>query len=220
MAGRRILHISTRLILGGSQENTILSCEGQADAGDTVGLVYGPIYGPEGSLKERAEKHGGIELIETPHLIRELSPRRDQKCYRDLRKLIRDWRPEVVHTHSSKAGVLGRAAAWKEKVPAVIHTIHGLAFHPYLPAWKNHIYIAAEKWAAKRCHKIVCVAEAMREQALAKGVGRREQYEIVYSGMEVDAYLHPQWSRYEVRNEIGLTEDDFVIGTVARLATI
>ena len=70
----RIMHISTRLILGGSQENTILSCEGQALAGNEVALVFGPIYGPEGSLRDRAQMHGGIELIETPNLVRQLAP--------------------------------------------------------------------------------------------------------------------------------------------------
>ena len=111
------MHISTRLILGGSQENTILSCEGQADDGHTVSLVYGPIYGPEGSLLERVQTHGGVECIETPNLVREIAPLRDRHCERDLRLIIREWKPDVVHTHSSKAGILGRFAAWKEKVP-------------------------------------------------------------------------------------------------------
>ncbi len=85
------MHISTRLILGGSQENTVLSCEGQADAGHTVNLVYGPIYGPEGSLHERVKQHGGIEMIETPSLVRDLSPLRDVRCYSDLKRTIAQW---------------------------------------------------------------------------------------------------------------------------------
>jgi glycosyltransferase involved in cell wall biosynthesis len=216
----RIMHISTRLILGGSQENTVLSCEGQADAGHGVCLVYGPIYGPVGSLLDRAKAHGGIECIETPHLIRPVHPLRDWKCHRDLRRLIADWKPDVVHTHSSKAGIIGRLAAWKLGVPCVIHTIHGLAFHPYQGRLKNAIYIVSERIAAKRCHVIACVADAMRDQALAAGIGRSEQYVTVYSGMEVDRYLEPSWTRAEVRDELGLNEDDFVIGTVSRLAEL
>ena len=103
----RIMHISTRLILGGSQENTVLSCEGQAERGHTVALVFGPIYGPEGSLLDRVKAHGGIEIIETPRLVRQLAPVKDLRCAHDLRRLIRDWRPDVVHTHSSKAGICG-----------------------------------------------------------------------------------------------------------------
>ncbi|MBC8202325.1 MAG: glycosyltransferase family 4 protein [Planctomycetes bacterium] len=214
----RIMHISTRLILGGSQENTILSCEGQAEAGNEVSLVYGPIYGPEGSLRERAEAHGGIDLIETPNLVRELAPMRDYRCYKDIKRLIRFWKPDVVHTHSSKAGIIGRAAAWNLHIPCVVHTIHGLPFHPYEKPWKNKIYIASERWAAKRCHRIACVADAMRDQALAKNIGKQEQFSTIYSGMEVETYLSPTRDRKAMREELGIEKDDFVIGTISRLA--
>lgn len=216
----RIMHISTRLILGGSQENTVLSCEGQVANGHTVSLVYGPIYGPEGSMLDRVRAHGGIEAIETPNLVRQLAPLRDARCLRDLRRLMRAWKPDVVHTHSSKAGILGRMAAWREDVPCVVHTIHGLAFHPYQAKWRNAIYILSERFAAKRCHRIVCVADAMREQALAEDIGRREQYVTVYSGMEVKRFLEPTVTRGVIRQELGLDADDFVVGTIARLAEL
>lgn len=216
----RIMHISTRLILGGSQENTVLSCEGQADLGHAVSLVHGPIYGPEGSMLDRVERHGGIEPIETPRLVRDLAPLADARCRGDLRRLIRGWKPDVVHTHSSKAGILGRSAAWAESVPCVVHTIHGLAFHPYQPRWRNMLYVIAERSAARRCHVIVCVAEAMRDQALAAGIGRPDQYEIVRSGMEVEPYLEPDATRAEMRRALSLDEDDFVVGTIARLAEL
>ncbi len=212
------MHISTRLIVGGSQENTILSCEGQVDAGHEVSLVYGPIFGPEGSLRERAQKCVGIELIETPNLVRQLAPIRDYRCYSDLKRLIKAWKPDVVHTHSSKAGILGRAAAWKLGIPCIIHTIHGLPFHPYEKAWRNAIYIASERWAAKRCHKIACVADAMRDQALAKGIGDKDQFVTVYSGMAVEKFLSPEKNRKAVRQELNISQDDYVIGTVSRLA--
>ncbi|RPG19331.1 MAG: glycosyltransferase family 1 protein [Phycisphaera sp. TMED9] len=216
----KIMHISTRLILGGSQENTVFSCAGQADAGNEVSLVFGPIEGPEGTMLPAVREHGGIETIETPNLIRELSPRRDLRCVAELRSIIRDHRPDVVHTHSSKAGVLGRAAAWREDVPAVIHTIHGLPFHPYQSRSKNAIYIAAERWAARRCHEIVTVADAMRDQALAAGVGRPSQFKTVRSGMIVEPYLDDSRSTIETRRTLGLPEDAFIVGTVARLAEL
>lgn len=164
----------------------------------------------------------GIETIETPNLVRELSFTNDPKCYRDLKTIIRRWKPDVVHTHSSKAGIVGRMAAWAEKVPCVIHTVHGPAFHAYEKKWRNALYIAAEKYAAKKCHRIVCVAEAMRDQFLANNIGRPEQYAVVYSGMEVANYLHPpaEWSRSTIRRELSLSEGDFVIGTIARLAEL
>jgi glycosyltransferase involved in cell wall biosynthesis len=216
----RIMHISTRLILGGSQENTVLSCEGQADHGHTVSLVFGPIYGPEGSLLDRVTAHGGIDTIETPNMVRELRPLRDWRCYGDLRKLIREWKPDVVHTHSSKAGIIGRFAAGKERVPCVIHTVHGPPFHAYETWWRNRLYVMSERAAAKRCHKIACVAEAMRDQFLQEGIGKPEQYEIVYSGMEIEPFLNPNVSREAMRDQLGFTEDDFVLGTIARLAEL
>ena len=216
----RIMHISTRLIVGGSQENTVLSCIGQADDGHDVSLVFGPTHGPEGILLEPVEADGRIEPIETPNLVRELAPRRDWRCLRELRTLIRDWKPDVVHTHSSKAGILGRGAAWRERVPAVIHTIHGLAFHPYQSRWRNAIYIASERWAARRCHRIACVADAMRDQALAAGIGRRDQYVTVYSGMVVDRFVDPGVARADVRARLGLADEAVVLGTVARLAEL
>jgi glycosyltransferase involved in cell wall biosynthesis len=122
-----------------------------------------------------------------------------------------------VHTHSSKAGILGRAAAWDEGVPAVVHTIHGLPFGPFETPLKNRLYIALEKWAARRCHAIVGVCDAMTAQALAAGVGRPEQYLTVYSGMDADAFLNPPRPREEVRRELGLGDDEVAFATVARL---
>lgn len=214
------MHISTRLILGGSQENTVLSCAGQADDGHEVSLVFGPIEGPEGTMLPEVESHGGIEPIETPDLVRPLDPRRDLRGLRSLERLIRDRRPDVVHTHSSKAGILGRAAAWRAGVPAVVHTIHGLPFHPYQSKWRNRTYITAERWAARRCHAIATVADAMRDQALAVGIGTPSQYRTIRSGMVVEPYLDDGETRAEARRRLGLPEDAFIVGTVARLAEL
>lgn len=242
----RILHISTRLILGGSQENTVLTCEEQVRRGHEVHLAFGPIYGPEGSLLDRVRTFRtsdgrGITTHEVKNLVRELSPRRDGACIGELRLLIAGLRPHVVHTHSSKAGFVGRLAAWQElhhRVPrgsrtrlwdgVVLHTIHGPPFMPVeggafaraKTRFMNWTYTLAEKRAAEHCDAIVSVADAMTEQFLARGIGRREQYTTVRSGMEVDRFLHagPGEDRASVRAALGLARDAFVIGTVARLA--
>ena len=125
-----------------------------------------------------------------------------------------------------KAGILGRAAAWAEQVPAVVHTIHGPPFHKFLSKRTNAIYIASEKFAARRCHRIVSVADAMTEQFLAEGIGTPEQYSTVYSGMEIERYLDARdndgkpFTSDLVRESLGLSPMDFVIGTVARLAEL
>jgi glycosyltransferase involved in cell wall biosynthesis len=152
-----------------------------------------------------------------PELVRAVRPNTDYQAYRQLRRAFRRLEPEVVHTHSSKAGILGRAAAWREKVPAIVHTIHGLPFGPFETAVKNRLYIGLERWAARRCHAIVSVCDAMTTQALAAGVGRPDQFETVYSGMDVDAFLEPRRSRAEVRRELDLADDEIAFATVARL---
>jgi glycosyltransferase involved in cell wall biosynthesis len=213
----KIAHVITRLILGGAQENTLLTVEGLHHRfGDDVTLITGPAEGPEGDLFERAARQG-LKVEVMPELVRAIRPGTDAKAYRRLRAAIRRLRPEVVHTHSSKAGILGRAAAWAERVPAVVHTIHGLPFGPSESAAKNRVYVALERWAARRCHAIVSVCDAMTEQALAAGVGRPGQYQTVYSGMDVDAFLSPPRPRAEVRRELGLADDEVAFATVARL---
>jgi len=226
-----ILHISTRLIQGGSQENTVLSCEGQAELGHDVHLAYGPIFGPEGSYFDRANDFvatngNKITMHEVPHMVRQISPITDWKAYRELKALIKEINPDVVHTHSSKAGVIGRAGAWSmckrniDRKPAVVHTIHGPPFHRYLPKWKNAIYILSERFAAKRCHVIASVADAMTNQFRNAKIGKDDQFVTVRSGMETEQLLNPieTETREAMRNELGFNDDDFVIGTVARLA--
>ena len=213
----RIVHVITRLILGGAQENTLLTVEGLHHRHrDEVILITGPAEGPEGDLFDRA-RNQGLDVRVMPELVRAIRPATDFSAYQKLREMIREIKPDVVHTHSSKAGILGRAAAWKERVPAVVHTIHGLPFGPSETAMKNRLYIALERWAAKRCHAIVSVCNAMTEQALAAGVGRPEQYLTVYSGMDVDAFLNPRRERSDVRRELGLNDDHVAFATVARL---
>lgn len=225
----RILHISTRLIIGGSQENTLLSCEGQARRGHEVHLAFGPIYGPEGTMLPRVEQfnRSGPPTITphlVPHLVREISPLTDVRGYFELRGLIRRLKPDVVHTHSSKAGILGRAAAWAEGGRAgrlrVVHTIHGPPFHRLEKRWRNTMYIALERFAARRCHCIVSVADAMTRQFLEACIGSPEQYVTVRSGMEIEPFLCPRpgESREEVRASLGLSPEHVVLGTVARLA--
>jgi glycosyltransferase involved in cell wall biosynthesis len=131
--------------------------------------------------------------------------------------MIQRMKPDVVHTHSSKAGILGRGAAWSARVPAVVHTIHGLPFGPSERPFNNFMYVRAERWAAKRCHAIISVCDAMTEQALAARVGRPEQFTTIYSGMEVDAFLNPARPRDDVRRELGLSAEHIAFGTVARL---
>ena len=160
----RIAHIITRMILGGAQENTLLTCEDlMRDFGDDVLLITGPPLGPEGSLLDRA-KANGVPVVVVPELRREIHPLRDWKSYRALQREIRSYEPEVVHTHSGKAGLLGRMAAAKVNVPVIVHTVHGAPFHRYQSRGAQAVLRSCERFAAARCDLLISVADAMTEQ--------------------------------------------------------
>lgn len=212
----RIVHVITRLIVGGAQENTLLSCGGQHDRGHEVTLITGPAIGPEGSLVERAQRHGyRVETID--EMRRSILPVKDFQTYRRLVKRFGELKPDVVHTHSSKAGIIGRWAARAAKVPAIVHTIHGLAFTASSSRIVNNVYKMLERQAAPLTDRIVCVADAMRDQSLAANIGTRSQYVTVHSGMETGPFIHPPVSRDEMRRQLGLEPHHVVVGTIARL---
>lgn len=212
----KIVHVITRLIVGGAQENTLLSCEGQHDAGHDVTLITGPPLGPEGSLMERARRYGyKVEVVDA--MRRSILPLKDVATYHWLLKRFRELKPDVVHTHSSKAGIIGRYAANAAKVPAIVHTIHGLAFTASTHASVNAIYRLLERKAAPLTHRIVSVADAMTRASLAANIGKADQYVTIHSGMDIEPFLNPPVDRDTVRAQLGLKPDDVAIGTIARL---
>ncbi len=216
----KIVHIITRLIIGGAQENTLLSCEGQHRLGHDVTLMTGPAIGPEGSLMDRAKSFGyRVEVIEP--MRRAILPVKDYQSYRTMVRRIAEIQPDVVHTHSSKAGIIGRRAAYSARgsghKPMIVHTIHGLAFTASTRPSINYVYKKLESWVAPITDKIVCVADSMSEQSLAGGVGTPDQYITVYSGMDTAPFLNPPVPRAVVRKQLGLTDEHVAVGTIARL---
>ncbi|MEW6250157.1 MAG: glycosyltransferase family 4 protein [Planctomycetota bacterium] len=211
-----ICHVITRLIVGGAQENTLLTCEGLHARGYRVTLISGPTTGPEGSLVARA-RAGGYEFIELPDLIRAVNPWVDCRARRYLAMEFERLRPDVVHTHSSKAGIVGRFAAHDARVPIVVHTIHGMSFNRTQPWHLRRLYAALERLAARRTHAIVTVADAMIEQSVATGICPREKLLTVYSGMEVGRFTPSPERRAAARARWGVPDDAVVVGTVARL---
>lgn len=212
----RVAHIITRLIIGGAQENTLFNVDDQHHLfSDEVCLITGPSPGPEGSLEQRARDRG-LDVRILPELRRSLNPFHDWKALRAIRRAIADFRPELVHTHSSKAGILGRRAAHQLGIPAV-HTIHGASFHFGQNPLLFHAYRWSERLAAGWCDHLITVCDSMIEQYVAAGVAAREKFTTIYSGMDVDSFLVPSRSPAEVRSELGLDPGDIVFGKVARL---
>jgi glycosyltransferase involved in cell wall biosynthesis len=165
---------------------------------------------------DRAQRYG--YRVETLGAMRRaILPLKDYQTYRWLIRRFRELKPDVVHTHSSKAGIVGRWAAHRAKVPAIVHTIHGLAFTASTSALVNEAYKTLERQTAPITHKIVCVADAMRDQSLAANIGRREQYVTVHSGMETAPFLNPPVPRDATRRQLGIEPQHIVVGTIARL---
>ncbi len=215
----KICHVITRLILGGAQENTLLTCEGLHARGHEVTLVSGPTTGPEGQLVSRA-RAGGYRYVEIAPLQRRIGLLADRHAYRRLVETLDELKPEIMHSHSSKAGILARKAAATVGGMKIVHTVHGLAFHRYLSWWRNRLYIALEKRAAARSDALVSVADAMTAQALLAGVGRPEQYTTIHSGMEVEPFLARPPAADDYRRAMGLAPDDVLVTQVSRLAEL
>ena len=213
----RVMHVITRMIVGGAQENTLFNCMDLIrDYGDSVKLVTGLSQGAEGQLLSKT-KTDGLSIDVQPTLLRAINPANDFRAFNTLKKAIRLWKPDVVHTHSAKGGLLGRAAAWACRVPCVIHSVHGAPFHPYQNRWSRWFFIQCERWAAKRCHHMISVANAMTELMVSAKVASPEKFTTIYSGMDVTPFLESNLQRHTIRSQLGFSESDIVIGKIARL---
>lgn len=215
----RVAHIITRLVVGGAQENTVATVLGlRHKPGITVSLFSGPTYGPEGSLEPSVAAVPGLLTI-VPPLVRPVSPLKDWLALGQLTRLLRATRPEIVHTHSGKAGLLGRLAARRAAVPVILHHIHGPSFGPFQGALANGCFRAAERYAARATTHFVCSANAMTRLYLAAGIGRPEMYTRIFSGFRVEPFVQAA-NDPAVRTQLGLGPKEFVIGKVGRLAPL
>lgn len=214
----RVLHIITRLVIGGAQENTILSVVGLRQAGfGKVWLASGPQAGREGSMLDAARNSLG-EVFVIPHLVREISPLKDFLAFIEVLLLLLRLRPHIVHTHSAKAGILGRIAAWVVGTPLVVHTIHGLPFHRAQAGYLNRLAVAVERLAGSVTDLFIAVSDAMRRQALAARLGSPSKFVVVRSGMDTASFLSSALLREITRARYGLLPDECVIGVIARFA--
>lgn len=212
----KVLHIITRLIIGGAQENTLFTVNGLSKQKDyLVTLLSGPELGPEGSLTENAKKTTNLLIL--PELRRNINPLLDFFALIKLWLFIKKGEFNIVHTHSSKAGILGRIAAKFSKVPIIIHTIHGLPFFKEQNIWLNKLFIYLEKVAARFTDKIICVSDSIIKEAVAAGIAPQKKFIKIYSGIELDKFKSSPEIRRLVRKKLNIPEKSLVIGKIARL---
>jgi len=220
----RVVHIITRLILGGAQENTLITCRLLAERGHDVTLITGPALGPEGQLFDQT-KGQKYRTIVVDEMRRAIEPVKDAISYRKIKRLLCELQPDIVHTHSAKAGIVGRFAAaslkgrWASNRPAIVHGIHGLSFHRYQNPWVNRFYIAIERATARRTDYFISVADAMTEQSKAAGIGVDKPYVTAYSAIDEERFmtLIPEAERAAFRRKYDIPADAIVLVTVARL---
>lgn len=215
----RVAQLITTLARGGAQA-TLLASRDMADHGATVTILAGLDDPGEGTYWCDLETPDD-RVVEVPILHRALHPVADIRTLYWLVRWLRSTRPDVLHTHSSKAGALGRLAAAISRVP-VVHTVHGWSFAA--PGRKGRLervvakaVIALERALAHLSGALIVVTPLDIEQGLANGIGRPDQYRLVRSGVELDRPRAARHKRQELREQLGL-DDSFVVGTVGRLA--
>jgi glycosyltransferase involved in cell wall biosynthesis len=152
-----------------------------------------------------------------PSLRRPIHPARDWRAYRQIKRVLRDFRPDVVHTHSAKGGILGRVAAAALQVPAIVHTVHGAPLYPDQGRGVRALSRWCEWYAAGKCHVLVSVADAMTQLMVEARIAPREKFVTVESGMQVERLLAADARKAEVRRRLGYDEQHVVVGKIARL---
>lgn len=212
----RVLHIITRMIVGGAQENTLLSVVGlDAMPEYEVTLLSGIDKGREGELLSQARET--TNLIVVPEMGRSINPFADVIAFWKLYRSIKAGSYHIVHTHASKAGVLGRIAAWLAGTPIIVHTLHSLVFHDYQPWIVNRTWWLAKKICAPMTDFFISVSDVISEKAIAAGIDKPEKFHTIYSGMELDWFLNAKFDANKAKQEFGIPPDSPVVGKIARL---
>jgi glycosyltransferase involved in cell wall biosynthesis len=207
----------TRLIVGGAQETVIISADLINKEKWAPEVICGPQTGLEGSLIQSALDRG-ISLLIEPALVREIDPGRDLQALIMLTRHIRRKRYTIVHTHSSKAGILGRWAAWLARTPVIVHTVHGWGHNDGQRRTVRALFILLEKLSLRITDRLIAVTPLNVSKGITDGIGREDDYIVIRSGIELDRFGHPQVNSAEVRASLGISPTASVVGTVTRLS--
>ncbi len=215
----RVVHIITKLELGGAQQNTLYTVENLDRGRFSVALISGD----HGIMNDDAQAIANLDFTIVPDLVREINPLKDLKALLHLRKLLakeaKDAAPApvIVHTHSSKAGILGRLAAFLAGVPVVIHTFHGFGFNDFQPRLKKSAFIAAEWLVGKVTDYFIAVSRANLDRAVSLRFGKAEKMRVIRSGIDIDMFDKREIDRSAMRQELGVGTDGPLVAMVACL---
>ncbi len=224
----KTIHIITRLDKGGSAENTLLTVMGLSRKMYDIILVKG--LSIESNMTEdearaieksvREAERDGVRITIVPSLVRKISPFYDLKAFFTLIKILRHERPLIVHTHTSKAGILGRWAAFFAGVPIILHTPHGHIFWGYFSKWKVLFYIILEKLTACIANKIIALTEQEKNDHIHLCIASEDKFSVVHSGIDLDRFSNVFFAPAVMKKKLGIPEGNLIVGTAGRLTHV
>ena len=228
MGKTKVIHVITRFDKGGASENTFLTVQGLDKNKYDVILIRGlseescmgteETAAVESNLSE-AEK-GGVKVITIPELVRSIHPLNDLKALFGLIGIFRDEKPHIVHTHTSKAGILGRWAAFFANITIIVHTPHGHVFWGYFNKWKTACFIFLERMTASITDKIITLTEQEKKDHLRFKIAPDEKFTVIHSGVDLTAFSNARINALAMREKLGISPEAFVVGTAGRLTPI
>ncbi|HHP7234604.1 MAG TPA: glycosyltransferase family 4 protein [Desulfobacterales bacterium] len=224
----RVMHIITRLDMGGSAQNTLQTCLHLDPDRYRVMLVYGPAHESRMTADEKAAvaaglqdaEDRGVQIRPIPYLVRRIHPLLDLSAFLVLLALLISEKPTIVHTHTSKAGILGRAAAWLMRVPIVVQTPHGHVFYGHFGRGLSKFFLSLEKLAARHTHAIVALTRSEYSDYVNYGVAGSEKLVTIHSGVDIEHFGRLSQNAAAKKKELGLNPDCPVVGTIGWLLPI
>ena len=216
----KVLRILNRLIVGGPVLNATYLTKYLSPEFETL-LVVGEKEEHEKSADYLAAQLD-INYITIPQMGRAISPVNDYQAFKQLKKIIKDFKPDVVHTHAAKPGALGRLAASVCGVPAIVHTYHGHVFHSYFNSVKSGVYINAERFLARRSSTLIAISEAQRKELVDDfKIASADKFRVIQLGLDLDKFCETQpEKRASFRDEFNIADDEIAIGIIGRLVPV
>jgi glycosyltransferase involved in cell wall biosynthesis len=216
----RVLRILNRLAVGGPVLNATYLTKYMSPDFDTL-LVVGEKEDHEKSAEYLASQLD-IQYVTVKGMGRSINPASDYFAYQEIKKLIKSYKPDIVHTHAAKPGAIGRLAASSSKVPAIVHTFHGHVFHSYFNTAKTKFFISAERYLAKKSDAIIAISEQQRKELVEDfKIAPAEKFRVVPLGFDLDRFRTNQVEkRATFRTEFGVKDDEIAIGIIGRLVPV
>ena len=212
----RVLLVITGLATGGAT-NVVLDIARhfKDQPGFDLQLLTGPIPPGRNDVTHLAEELG-IPTRVIPSLINHINPIANLKAVADLRHVMAQGKYDIVHTHSSVAGIVGRLAALAAGIPVIIHHVHGWGLHDGMPGWTRKLYLSLERFCAKFSDRIITVSEPDIQKGLAQGIGSKDKFTLIYNGIDLEKFRQDVDDQ-QVRMELGLDPECKLVGMIGRL---